>query len=211
MALGDTLLSVLDSGAADDHLVGQITESLQLTPPKALERATALYVWKRQWEARLPDSRHGGDRRSAEYRGRDQNEKISFCKIAAEIIGVGERAIQLDIALCEDLGAEAIRRLWTTPIADNASSLKFVAALDAPSRVRLFDAWAADPKRTFVQAVYAAKLRAPADTDEDGFQKLLDGWQRASSKTRRRLLDEIGVPAEAAEAVIAKWRKRGTK
>jgi hypothetical protein len=206
--LGDTLLSLLDGGEASS-LLPEIERALSLSPPKALERATALYVWKRAWESALPASRHGGDRKSDRWRTQDQGEKISFCSVASAAIGVGERAVQLDIALCEQLGHAAIKRLWQSPIADNAAALKAVAALDEGKREHLFAVWNTQPRLPFGQAMLAAQLRVAEDTDEAQFLRLLDGWQRAGSKTRRRFLMEIGLDDQPATAVVTRWRKRG--
>ena len=206
--LDEALLSLLVGGGDASQWLGDIEAALSTVPPKALQRATALYVWKRQWESALPASRHGGDRKSAAWRDRDQNEKISFSSIAAAATGLGERAIQLDIALVEDLGAEDVRRLWSSPIADNAAALKTIAALEAPLRATLFDVWTATPALGFSQAMLQAKLRAPADSDETAFQKLLDAWARANSKGRRRFLTEIGLAPAAIDEALKHAQKR---
>ena len=63
--LGDQLLALLDEGDATG-LVASIASALKsTTPPKALERAAALHIWKRTWDKEHPNSRRGGDRKSA--------------------------------------------------------------------------------------------------------------------------------------------------
>ncbi len=207
--LRDLLPELLDDGAAPADVLAQIQSALTLSPPRALERAAALYVWKRVWEGALPASRHGGDRKSARYREQDQNEKISFSSVAAKAIGVTERAIQLDIALADKLGTADIRRLWLSPIADNAAALKAVAELAAPQRETLFSIWSDNPSLGFAKAMEAAKLWARGDSDEAGFLAMVDGWQRAGSKVRRRFLTHLGLDETAAEAIITSWQKRG--
>ena len=204
-----TLLNALDGGDAST-LISDITAALGTAAPVALERATALYVWKGAWESALPASRHGGDRKSAAFREMDQSEKISFCSIASKATGLGERSIQLDIALAEDLGPASIKRLWDSPIKDNGAALKAVAKLDEVSRACLYTVWVDNPKLGFGAAMQAARLRAAEDTDEASFRALVAGWTRAGSKARRRFLDEIGVDKTEAAAVVASWRKRGT-
>jgi hypothetical protein len=209
-ALGDELLAVLEDGDAK-ALLGQIETVLGTAPPKAIERAAALYIWKREWERQLPASRHGGDRRSSAYREKDQSEKISFWSVASAATGIGERAIQLDIQLIVELGTDAVRTLWSSQIADNAAALKTVAALEPAHRTRLFAIWNDNPKLGFGAAMLAARLRAADDSDEAAFERLLDGWTRASTKARRRFLMHLGVDAQAAEAVLVVWRKRGAE
>lgn len=203
------LLALLDEVDAD--AVAHIPGALSVTPPKALERATALYVWKRAWESDGRASRRGGDRKSARYRAEDQSEKISFSSIAADATGLGERSIQLDVALAEGLGADAIRKLWCGPIHDNAAALKAVAALNEDSRRALFSVWSDQPELTFKAVMSAARLRAETNAEEAAFTRLVDGWARASSKARRRFLDEIGCDSDAAEKLVASWRKRGAQ
>jgi len=207
--LGDAILAALESGDATE-LVGEIQEALRTTvPPKALERAAGLYVWKKAWEIAVPASRHGGDRRSASYREKDQSEKLSFCSVAAAATGVTERLIQLDIQTAEQLGADGIKQLWSSPIADNGAALRAVAALDGIGRGALFAVWQDNPSLAFGAAMIAARLRAAEDTDEAIVRALVSAWARAGSKARRRFLDEIGLDKTSAAAVVADWRKRG--
>lgn len=192
--LGDALLGRLDDIGDDaTALVADIKAALQVEPPKALERAAALYVWKKAWERALPASRHGGDRRSAAYRGTDQNEKISFSSVAASVIGVSERAVQLDVQLAEQLGPQDIRALWQSPIADNAAALRTVAALDRSGRDVLFLTWRDNPRLGFAAAMVSARLRASEDSDQAKYLQLLATWDRASSRARRRFMAEIGL------------------
>lgn len=207
--LGSVLLDLLDGGDAS-ALVDGIAAALSTTPPRALERAAALLIWKRQWEGDNTASRHGGDRRSPTFRtSKDQGAKFSFCSMAAQAIGISERAVQLDVALAEQLGPADIKRLWQSPIHDNAAALRTVAALGVEARESLFGVWTSTPGLAFGSAMRAAHLRQEEDTDEASFARMLDAWTRSGSKARRRFLDEIGLgPAEAAQ-VIARWRKRG--
>jgi hypothetical protein len=213
--LRDILPDLLDEGAAPqmpaDDLLDAIRTALSQVPPLAIERAAALYVWKRTWESLLPASRHGGDRRSARYTGQDQSEKIAFCSVAATAVGLSERAIQLDIALAEKLGAAAIRRLWTSPIADNGVALRAVSELAPLQRESLFSIWVDNPALGFAAAMQAAKLRARADADEGQFLSLVTGWQRAGSKARRRFLVHLGADEAAVESLIGSWQKRGAR
>ena len=207
--LGDQLLALLDEGDAT-ALVASITSALKATtPPKALERAAALHIWKRTWEKEHPGSRRGGDRRSATYREEDQSAKFAFWFFAAKTTGLAERAIQMDIALAEDLGPTYIRAFWTSPIADNAVALRDVARREPRQRDLLIRTWSDNPKLSFSAALEAALLREREDAAEISFQRLVDAWARAGSKERRRFLIEIGVDPAAAEAAITAARKGG--
>jgi hypothetical protein len=206
----DQLLDFLDNGDASG-LVDDITNVLIATPPIALERATALYIWKRAWESALPASRRGGDRKSQAWRELDQSEKISFSSVAAEKLGVSERAIQIDVQLVDQLGADTVRRLWSSPIADNAQALKTVAALDESRRRSLFTVWDSKPTLKFRAVLVEARLQAERDAEEAMFRSLVATWARAGSKARRRFLSEIGLDDTAADTLVRKAQKRGAK
>lgn len=209
MPLGEALLGALDGDGDGTPLLEQITAALSVSSSSALVRAAALYVWKRTWERALPASRHGGDRKSAGYRERDQAEKISFCSVAAGTLGIGERAIQLDVQLAERLGAAGIKTLWHSPIADNAAALKTVAAMDEVNRALLYQTWAAAPELSFRAVLVKAQLRAEDDADEALFLRIVEGFTRANSKVRRRFLAEIGLGEADTDRLLRRWQKRG--
>lgn len=129
--------------------------------------------------------------------------------MAAEAIGIGERSVQLDVALAEQLGTADIRQLWASPISDNAAALRTVAALDTTARQSLFVIWKDTPDLSFASAMRAAQLRKEQDSEQAQFSKLLDAWQRGGSRARRRFLVELGLDDAAADGLVAKWRKGG--
>lgn len=188
------LLRALDGDANGDDLAS-VVALLRIAAPIALERLAALAVWKRVYEAERPASRNGGDRKSAAYRKKNQNEKFSFCSVAAQQLGLTERSIQLDVQTAAKLGVRDIKRLWDGPIADNQAALRTVSELDEVHRDALFGVWTDNPKLSFDAALIAARIRAEKDSAESKFRKLLDAFTRCGRKERRRLValhaDEI--------------------
>lgn len=193
--MNDTLLQALDDNQRPESaLVRDIEAMLKIESPTALKRATGLYVWKRAFEAEHGTGR-GGDRRSEAARKRNQTANISFCSAAAERLGLSERAIYLDVALAEALGAADIRRLWSSKIVDNAAALRTVAGLKHEHRATLFKAMAAEPDASFATHLVCAGLKAERDSDDWLFSRLFDLWEDASVKVRRRFLQQIGGTA----------------
>jgi hypothetical protein len=184
-----------------DTLVEHIAARLAVAAPVALERAASLYAWKRIWQSRNGADR-GGDRKSTNFRARNQNEKISFCSAAATRLGLTERAIQLDVQLAEDLGIADIRRLWDAPIADNAAALRILAALAPDRRAVIYKIWDRDPHLSFNAALVAARLKAERDSEEDAFNRLHDAWSSANARVRRRFLAQIGADKRLIDSVI---------
>lgn len=196
-----------------DALVNQIAQidaALLTRAPTALDEALLLVDRKAIYDALHPDAGPGGDRRSRTFQSETKTKTISFSSDAALKLGCTERLIQLKVAMGETLKpvAEQIRQ---TPIVDNGAALRAFALLDEVGRAGLLAVWKDAPKTSFGNAMIAARLREKTSSDEAAFARLLDGWTRASSKARRRFLDEIGCPTDAAGALIASWRKRGTK
>jgi len=190
----DLLRILADDWQPEPGLLPELQALLTVQEPTALARSTALWAWKRLWEAEHPAARNGGDRKSPAYKAKNQTEKISFCSAAAERLGLSERAVRLDVQLAEDLGAPDIRQLWTSPIADNAAALRAVARFSTAERGWLFSVWRTSPALPFRRALVEARLRAEADSDEAKFLNLIKAWERAGGKVRRRFLAAIGIP-----------------
>jgi len=191
------LLDALD-GTPDDSLVRSIEAMLRIEQPTALARATGLMLWKRAWEA-VHGKQRGGDRKSPAYT--DKIKPKSFRFDAAERLGLSERAIELDVALAESLGAGDIRRLWNTKIADNAAALRTVATLPRDGRDALFKAMRANPDASWATYLEDAGLKAQRDSADDLFNRLYDLWSEANASVRRRFLKQIGATMDKGRAV----------
>jgi hypothetical protein len=212
MPAAQQLLRVISGGqpVEAEALVREIESSLIIEPPTALARATSLWAWKLIWEQNHGNNR-GGDRKSRSYRAQNQNEKISFCSVAAERLNATERTIQLDVKLAEDLGPQDIKTLWPTQHADNAAALRVVAKLKPELRSRLIAVITEQPELPFARALVTARLRAAVDSEEQAFQRFAAMWAPASSKLKRRILDHVGVTEAGAAVIVERWRKQKKK
>lgn len=204
-----------NAGQAEDQTdqlaarIAEIDNALLTRAPTALDGALLLVERKSAYEALHPDSTHGGDRKSPRFQ-EIKTKTFSFCSDAAQRLGLSERAIQLKVNLGEAV-VDYAGELRNTPIVDNENALRQFVALDVPHRKTVLGLWRDNAKLSFGAALIAARLRAEADSDETSFQRLLDGWTRASSKARRRFLTEIGIDAKAAEAAVVRARKGSGK
>ena len=104
-------------------------ENLARHELNALDRAQHLYEWKEAYEAKYPETKNGGDRKSEGVQ--NQNEMISFCSDVAEKIGLSERAIQLAVKLWTGLSPASKSIIKGTWLADHQAGLMALAK-DAP-------------------------------------------------------------------------------
>lgn len=206
----DAVLDLLDGAVKGDaeSLIETIATRLAIVAPIALERAASLYSWRRIWQA-VHGADRGGDRKSAAFRSKNQNEKISFCSEAAKRLGLTERAIQLDLQLADDLGPADIRRLWSSKIADNAASLRVIAALPAERRSSLYVIWTREPGLSFGDLLIKARLKAERDSEEEELRRLADAWSSASVRVRRKFLGQLGVHKKLIDAVLQPGKREG--
>jgi len=220
--IGDALLDALhrlpatkdarlpDDGATD-ALVGEVKSVLtDLTrAPKALERATAVWLWEKAWKK----PRRGGDHRSEAFKAqpkKNQTHKFSgFDLEAAEQLGVSPSTIRNDRILAELLGRDSICDLWTSPINDHASALKSFAGLSSTHRSNVLALWRDNPKLAFGEACRTVGAKAPADSDKALLATLINTWGRAPTHIRRRFSEHAGYSVDEIERVVRAWMKRG--
>ncbi|MEX2126930.1 MAG: hypothetical protein WD871_01630 [Xanthobacteraceae bacterium] len=194
-------------GGNAEALVDQIAVRLAVTAPVAVERAASLWAWKRVYESKHGKDR-GGDRKSAEFKAKDQNEKFSFCSVAAQRLGLTERAIQLDVQLAEDLGPADMRRLWDTCIADNGAALRTFAALASDVRAKVVARFKRQPHASWNDHLLYLDLKAERDSEEAAYRRLADLWASSSARVRRRFLLGIGVPDKSIAGVMQRLKSR---
>ena len=190
--------------------IDEIDRAITTRPPSALDTALLLVERKSAYEVLYPAAGHGGDRKSKDFRDGIKPQAISFCSATAEKLGLSERSIQLMVQMGEAVTPFATF-LRATPIVDNSAALRSFVALDEAARSSVVGIWTGNPKLSFKNVLVAARLQAERDADEALFRSLVANWARAGSRARRRFLEEIGLEAKAADALVRKAQKRGTK
>lgn len=185
---------------AHQNRLAEIFENIIRPDLKALERAVFLAELKRLHEEMYPESRNGGDRRSAVARARaDQNEIFSFSSLAAERTGLTERAIQLSIAIAKNLSPALQEELMGTWLASHQAGLQLLSQ-QTPELQRkivdlLFEPVETRRAETVQDALLLAKGIAPKRPADRHWQVLTNKMARSSREQRQQLFglyeDEI--------------------
>lgn len=163
----------------------EIDENLfrrELTP---LDRAVFLSERKELYEARHPEAKRGGDRRS------DQTDKLvslipSFAEETAIKLGVDARTIFRALARAVHIAPDVQKKIATTWIAGKGAALDAIARLE-PERQREVVALLLQDggPRTVAAALMALNGVAPASSaSDDQYAALLKAWRRADERAR---------------------------
>lgn len=174
-----------------DHArrIDEIDRTLLTRAPTALDFALLLAERKRLYESLYPESRRGGDRRSAEFQ--TKRKTISFRSDAAARLGLTERAINLAIALAESLDDELVELLRGTLLADNAAALRQLMTFGSRDRRTVINTIRSGEVKSFGKALVLAGLRRERDEQEALFQLVAGRLDAMSPRTLRRLAELI--------------------
>ncbi len=184
--------------AADDQqaLLTQIDENIVRHELNVLDRAMALVERQAIYEALHPETKKGGDRKSAEYQDKNQTDNLSvwsFAKDAAEKTGMDERSIRRATKLAKGLRPETRARLAGTDLADNQAALTQISDLQAAEQHGVLDLMLRDeaPIRKVSDALAQVQGRALGRERTPGEKQLasfIHLWGRAGVKTRREII-----------------------
>jgi|GEM_PF-271404 len=206
-------LEMLDAGwvsradvGAEQARIPEIIENLIRNDLDALSRAHFLAEYKAIHEVLHPESRHGGDRRSAKARARgDQVAMFAFRSEAAEKTGLSERAIQLAVAIWTGLAPASRDRLDGTPLARNQAALKALATLDATLQGKVLDLMLAEPAgaASIGDAILLAQGKRLPSTADRLFRSVSSNLGRLPAKSRATLWEAY------EDEILAAFRKKG--
>ena len=201
----------------------EIDENLFRRDLSELDRAISLAQRKRLYEARHPEARHGGDRRSDQSRKfetlNDEEDGAlipGFARDTAKKLGINKSTVFRSIARAK-IDRDVRRLIATTWIATKG------AALDALARLPEAEQMAAAAlmldeggPRTVAEAVARIKGQTAPQKDAVGheFNALLKAWRRAGQRARDKCLEYLrddgaldGLVLEAAPAARPAPRK----
>jgi len=191
--------SVLDGEATDDELeLYEIDENLFRNELSAVERDISLARRKELYETLYPETKNGGDRKSAGRKSEGQNvHLISFSKDAARKTGLNRRTIDRSVARIRALAPEVLAALKGSPIGENASEIEALSKLPHEDQIKIAGAISRGAK-TLLNARKAVGL-APAlpDPTDAAYAKIEAAWARAPKAAREKFLD----------AILPTWRK----
>lgn len=185
---------VVDSND-DQARAMEIDENLQRRALEPLDLALALEERKRLHERMHPESRNGGDRRSAaaiEKRSgteaSDQNDRMtfwSFARVAAESLGQSQRTVERAVrvgAAVREAGADAFRGMLTPP--KMAELLLFADVPGAAARGKVAQILRDDPGLSIPEAIArlanrtAPPMKRPVDRARGYIVRLSRGEMR---------------------------------
>lgn len=195
---------VTPAASPQETRVQEIMENLNREGLTALERAESLAALKVLHEELYPETKNGGDRRSAAAKQRkNQNEIFSFWKDAAERLGLSRRAIEIAVAIVAGLDAGVKARLRGTWLADHQAGLRQLAGQPSDMQHKACDLlFAVPPEAANVSdaIVLAAgnRLKTPV---EKLFEGVLEKLSRLPDRDRRAVFDahEAEIRAHARE------------
>lgn len=156
---------IIDADAL--HLeLAEIDENLERAELTALEHSEQQARRKEIYEAMHPQAKHGGDRKSDDAKSSTQNAHLkSFAEDAAEKLGVSESTVRRDVALVESLPEEVRDAVRDTPVADNKSELKKLAALPPKEQAKAAKAIESGKAETVKEATADKGVKKPSEKE----------------------------------------------
>ena len=179
----------------DDNLAGA-----ELT---ALDTAVFLAERKRVYEKLHPETKHGGDRRSASFQT-DMMSVRSFAEATAEKFGLTDRHVRRMVSAGSVLTGGDAHRLRSSGRPVTLNDLTELAKIgDVSERYRVIDLLAEgkvksakDARKTWASEQNRG-VTPPMNNTEKTWQRLQDAWKRASKAGRVTFLEEHGEEVQA--------------
>ncbi len=187
-----------------DLRVQEIMENLDRKDLTKLERAESLALLKALHEQLYPETRNGGDRRSAAAKRRkNQNEIFSFRSEAAEKTGLSHRAIEIAVAIVTKLAPDVKLRLRGTWLADHQAGLRQLAEQEPELQHKVCDLLFATPPEaaSVADAIVLAEGGRLKTSQEKLLSSVMNNFCRLSERDRRAVFaaNEEAIRAYAQE------------
>lgn len=159
---------IIDADAM--HLeLAEIDENLERAELTALEHSEQLARRKEIYEAMHPETKAGKSQAAGMNRSQGNNvgDKMSptFTADTAEKMGISERTVERDVALAESLPEEVRDAVRDTPVADNKSELKKLAALPPKEQAKAARAIESGKAETVKEATAGKADKKPSPKD----------------------------------------------
>lgn len=187
----------------------EIDENLVRHELNPLDRAMFLAERKRIYDEQHPETKHGGDRKSAVFKRKNQSAKVatwSFTDDTAERTELGKTTIRRLLDIANNLQPDVRARLAGTRFARKQADLLALAKLGPTEQRAAVDALLADDATGDSVRKTVNKVTGRTSRVKDGEQKLFHAWGRARKHERRRFCD--GVPQPDALFMAQELRKR---
>jgi len=171
--------------APEDRTIRGLMANLNRGTYTALEHCEALHTLKPAYEKKHPQTKNGAN--GGRGRKKNETEIFSFSIIAAEALGLSDRAIRLAVAIFEGLTIASRERLRGTKVAEKQSDLRALSVEDGTVQSAALDLLLADPPEaaSVVEAITLAKGERPKDPDEKAYSSFMDRWSRFEMREKR--------------------------
>ena len=170
----------------------EIDETLLKRDLNPLERGVFLFQRKSLYETLFPETKHGAQGGVGGHR--NENEMFSFSLATAEKIGLGRRSVERACRIGH-LEQNIRQRLVGTPIAEKEGELYNLTKVPTEKQSRIIDLLF-DPDKPASSVKAAIKIidghALPTESrEEKQLHKLMDAWNRAGGKTRKKFLEYL--------------------
>jgi ParB family chromosome partitioning protein len=188
---------IFDVDALEARMM-EIDENLFRRDLSELDRAISLAERKRLYEARHPEARHGGDRRSDQGRkfetlNDEEDEALipGFARDTAKKLGINKSTVFRSIARAK-IDKDVRRLIATTWIATKGAALDALARLPEAEQMAAAELMLEEGgPRTVAEAVARIKGQTAPQKDAAGheFNALLKAWRRAGQRARDQFVE----------------------
>jgi ParB family chromosome partitioning protein len=198
LVVGDDV--IVRAEGDDNARDSEIFENLADAGLTALDRAIFLNEAKQRFDAKRGETR-GRKRKDVEFKEKEKMAEsaiissLRFTKDAARRIGLAEVVVKEAVRIAKALDPLVIPQLRGTMIEDNQNELKQLAELDGGSQRKAVAAIRGGEVKTVAQARVAIGVDKPKTDDLQAriYADLLDRWSKASNKTKRQFMADVGL------------------
>lgn len=162
----------------------------------ALDTAVFLASRKAVYERLHPETKHGGDRRSAAFQ--TELSSVCFTAVTAEKFGMTERQVRKIVAAGSRLGPDEVARLRSAPRPVTLKDLQVIARIgNAAERYEVVALLSQGAARSAAEARQQWKIAQPGyegpfpvDEATAAYNELFNRFSRAPMAAKRRFLEQ---------------------
>lgn len=183
-----------------ERRVQEIMENLNREGLTMLQRAESLAALKALHEELHPETKNGGDRKSAKRK--NQKEIFSFRSESAEKTGLSVRAINIAVAIVTKLDADVKHRLRGTWLEDHQAGLRLLSEQSHQMQHQICDLLFSTPPQaaSVADAIILAEGRRLPSSAEKLLTSVMNNFSKLSDRDRRSVYaaheDEIRAYAQ---------------
>ena len=200
--------AMIVDGTPDETRLIEIDENLARAELTALERARFLTARKEIYERAHPEASRGGDRKSIQFKGKNQTANLAVWSEAAGTdqtrqaaapsyaedtrarTGISVRTIRRAVYIGDSLSEEMAAALSGTPLADRQTDLEQIIAMPELKRRKVIEycRTSKPPPKTLSEVLRAIGKTASTSETAPELNALKRAWMKATPRTRKRFV-----------------------